>query len=97
MSLDREGRRNSAKDDEGGSNREVIEFLRSKLDPDDLAEAIMMLNGGVDPQDPAMDAGGRKIGADEMRRLIADARSASYAKFEEHRKSLGLRRIRNLG
>jgi hypothetical protein len=99
MSTDREGRRNSAKDDEGGSNLEqLIKFLKGKIDDDDIAQVIHMLNGG-DPQDMGQDVG-RKIGADNMSALrarIGDARSSNYAKFEEHRKGLGLRRIRVLG
>jgi hypothetical protein len=36
--------------------RKLIQFLRSKgISGDDIAEAVMLATGGVDPDDPAMD------------------------------------------
>jgi hypothetical protein len=106
---DHEGRRNF--DTSSGSIDELIKFLRSKLEPDDLAEAMMMLGGGVDPQDAGMDeppsfrgkplTGGTKAQDMALRKRVTDAaarqRLQAHRAFDEHRESLGLRPIRNLG
>ncbi|SHM06982.1 hypothetical protein SAMN05444159_7590 [Bradyrhizobium lablabi] len=106
---DREGRRNSAKDNEGGSGlKEVMALLMEKLSDEEFNEFMQRFGGyfgaskgALGADDPApfrgMQPGGKRFGEDAMRAAIADARSTSYSKFEEHRKSLGLRRIRVLG
>jgi hypothetical protein len=92
---------------------ELIEFLKSKgLSGDDIADVVMMVNGGVDPKDPAMDeppyrgrdvprTGGAKAQDARLRKLVTDGMSRQrrdvQRAHDEHRDGLGLRPIRNLG
>lgn len=89
----------------------LIEFLKGKISDDDIAEVVMIVNGGTDPQDPGMDepppfrgqplTGGSKAQDAALQRRVTDAfarqgRQVRRA-YDQHRNSLGLRPIRNLG
>jgi hypothetical protein len=101
----------STRDSEGrvdldsGNLDELMEFLQGKLDPEDLSKVALMFS--YDPERPAQDAPpyrGRDVPRTlrqaqdaGLRKIIADARGTQRRQFEEHRDSLGLRPIRNLG
>jgi hypothetical protein len=88
---------------------ELVAFLKGKISDDDIAEAVLLVNGGVDPDDTAMDQPpyrGRDVprtGAQDvrLRKLVNDSmarvRVQEHREYQEHRKDLGLTRIRNLG
>jgi hypothetical protein len=83
------------RDSEGSSSlKELIQLMLDKLSDEEFAEFMQEFGGKLVAM---VGTGGAKLGQDSMRRLIADARSSSYSRFTEHRESLGLRKIRNLG